>query len=52
MGYFIVKEHYMKLKKNYFLLLHDNWNDYWEYETTYSLYYFPNDYSEVFLGEV
>ena len=22
------------------------------YETTYSLYYFPNDYSEVFLGEV
>ena len=52
MGHFVVKEHYMKLKKNYFLLLHDNWNDYWEYETTYSLYYFPNDYNEVFLGEV
>lgn len=52
MGYFVVKESYMQLKKNSFLLLHDNWNDYWEYETTYSLYYFPNDYSEVFLGEV
>lgn len=52
MGYFVVKESYLQLKKNSFLLLHDNWNDYWEYETTYSLYYFPNDYSEVFLGEV
>lgn len=52
MGYFVVSKQFKYLTKNKFLLVHDNWNDYWDYETLYNLYYFINDGQIIDLGEV
>ncbi|MGX8833662.1 AAA family ATPase [Amedibacillus sp. YH-ame6] len=39
MNYFRVGRHTINLK-NKFLLVHDSWNDYWDFETLYALYYY------------
>lgn len=52
MGSFVVKNRIIYGYKNKFLLIHDNWNDYWEYETLYELYYFDSNGKIITLGEV
>lgn len=51
MGYFVVRNRFERLR-NQFLLQHDNWNDFWLYETLYSLYFFDQNGQKHFLGYV
>lgn len=52
MANFVVKNRIIYGYKNKFLLIHDNWNDYWKYETLYELYYFNSNGKMITLGEV
>lgn len=51
MSYFVVKES-ISIIKNTFILIHSNWNDYWEFTTLYDLYFCDKDGNIEFIGEV